>query len=401
VLVLDGSLRQALVATRSLGRSGLVIDVAASAAASSVPAFASHWCRRRLQLPSAADSGEQVYLAALLEELAAAPPRVLLASSDGTVSAMRTGRRQLEQLTRLALAAEPALAITTDKAQTLAVATQLGIPVPRGAEVADLADVPAVLAETGLPAVVKPVESWVVRTGGAVRVLPQAARTADEVRMVLEPLLRIGTRAVVQQWLPGRREAVHLLSEGGRPIAVFACFATRTHPPLGGGSVTRESMPLTPELASQATRIVERCGLDGYAEVEFRRDAEGRACLMEINPRLSAAVEVAVRAGVDFPLLLARWALGEPLRPVTTYRSGVRMRWLGGDLRWLRDAFRNQGQPDIPEPLVAARVFLGDFARRSGYDYWAFGDPRPALVAAAGASVRRGFRRSGSGAHTA
>lgn len=59
-------------------------------------------------------------------------------------------------------------------------------------------------------------------------------------------------------------------------------------------------------------RLVTELDLDGYSEVEFRRDREGNAVLMEINPRLSASVEVAVRAGVPFSRLLYAWAAGEP-----------------------------------------------------------------------------------------
>jgi hypothetical protein len=46
---------------------------------------------------------------------------------------------------------------------------------------------------------------------------------------------------------------------------------------------------------------------------------------MEINPRLSASVEVAVRAGVDFPYLLYQWANGDPIDHVEYYRVG---RWM-------------------------------------------------------------------------
>ena len=57
-------------------------------------------------------------------------------------------------------------------------------------------------------------------------------------------------------------------------------------------------------------------------------------------------------AGVDFPLLLHDWAAGRALRPVTGYRSGVRMRWLGGDLRLLRETLATQGRPDVSTRLT-------------------------------------------------
>jgi hypothetical protein len=109
---------------------------------------------------------------------------------------------------------------------------------------------------------------------------------------------------------------------------------------------------------------------------------------MEINPRLSASVEVAVRAGVDFPLLLYTWAAGDSLHAIPSYRIGLRMRWLGGDLRWLRETLRTQGRPDV-EPAGKAFVhFVGDFFRPTWYDYLTVNDLQPAIVASA-AFMRR------------
>jgi hypothetical protein len=102
---------------------------------------------------------------------------------------------------------------------------------------------------------------------------------------------------------------------------------------------------------------------------------------MEVNPRLSASVEIAVRAGVNFPALLYAWAAGETLQEVPGYRHGLRMRWLGGDLAHLRATFNNQGRPDVAPALGALATFLLDFLHPSAYDYLDVHDWRPAIVA--------------------
>jgi predicted ATP-grasp superfamily ATP-dependent carboligase len=127
--------------------------------------------------------------------------------------------------------------------------------------------------------------------------------------------------------------------------------------------------------------LVAAAGLDGYSEVEFRRDAEGVPRLMEINSRLSASIEIAVRAGIDFPLLLYLWAAGEPVPEARTYQVGMRMRWLGGDLRSLRETLATQGRPDVTPAARAVAAFAADFFRRAGYDYVSASDPLPMLVA--------------------
>jgi predicted ATP-grasp superfamily ATP-dependent carboligase len=170
--------------------------------------------------------------------------------------------------------------------------------------------------------------------------------------------------------------------------AVFVQRALRMDPPLGGASVLRESIDPPDDVVKGAQRLVETIGLDGYTEVEFRRDANGVARLMEINPRLSASVEVAVRAGVDFPRLLHAWATGAHVDDVQHYRSGVRMRWLGGDLHWLATAMLRQHRPDVPTRRRAFGAFARDFFRRASYDYVDAADPRPAWVASRAAIAR-------------
>src|SRR5581483_6399638 len=139
--------------------------------------------------------------------------------------------------------------------------------------------------------------------------------------------------------------------------------------------------------------------LEGYSEVEFRRDRDGRAVLMEINARLSASVEIAVRAGIDYPLLVYRWATGESLGAPAAYRAGVRMRWLGGDIAWLAETWRSQGRPGVSTRGRALADFFGEFARRDRYDYVDRRDLKPAAIATA-AAVARQFRRDHHSAGT-
>jgi predicted ATP-grasp superfamily ATP-dependent carboligase len=238
----------------------------------------------------------------------------------------------------------------------------------------------------------KPVSSWVESGAGASRLTCVLALEAADVVCALDEFRRAGGVAIAQEWLPGAREAVSLFRAEGRIWARFTQVAHRMSPPLGGASVVRESIRPRPDLDEASEQLVTACDLDGYSEIEFRRDAEGVPRLMEINPRLSASVEIAVRAGVDFPLLLYRWAAGEQLRASTGYRTGLRMRWLGGDVEWLRATLRGQGRPDVDPAARALARFVADTVRPMSYDYMSLDDLRPAL--AASASWLRTARRS-------
>jgi predicted ATP-grasp superfamily ATP-dependent carboligase len=205
-----------------------------------------------------------------------------------------------------------------------------------------------------------------------------------EARAAVARVVAAGGSTLLQELLPGDREAIWLFYAGDRFVARFAQIAYRMNPPLGGSSVLRESIPLPRDSCEAAEALVAAAGLDGYSEIEFRRDANGVPKLMEINPRLSASIEVAVRAGIDFPQLIYRWAAGLPVADQGGYRHGVRMRWFGGDVRWLRETLQTQGRPDILPARRAIGSFVGDCFRPAGYDYLMPSDLRPALVAVEG-----------------
>src|SRR3989442_358977 len=156
-LVLDARLRQSLMTARSLGSRGL--RVAAMETYAGVPTFSSRWCQQAFVCP--AEVGTDDFLTYLLQVLDSTGARVLITSSDGTIAFIRRHREELEQKVRIALAKEPALGIAMSKELTLGVAKQLGIRVPGAVKVETVGEVEAGLDEIGLPAVVKPVRSWV------------------------------------------------------------------------------------------------------------------------------------------------------------------------------------------------------------------------------------------------
>jgi predicted ATP-grasp superfamily ATP-dependent carboligase len=378
-LVLDAGLRQSLAAVRSLGRRGL--SVAALDRCGNAPAFFSRWCRQGWVCP--AGVATDAYLAYLDQVLTRTGARVIIPSGDGTIDLLRKHRALVERRARIALAKEESLSIAVNKERTLAIATRLGIGVPRGVVVRSVSEVPAALEAIGLPAVVKPCESWLSDERQGVRVTSQLVTTAEEARRAIAELTRFGGVTLFQQLLSGRREAVSFLYAGGEIRARFAQWAKRTAPPLGGESVLRQSIAVPADIGAQAERLVREIDLEGYSEVEFRRDSAGVPYLMEINPRLSASVGIAVTSGVDFPWLLYQWANGGSPDKVESYRTGGWMRYLKGDLMTTLAAFRQRGRPGLTPPGLAVLGFGLSFFRPMHYDYLDWADPLPALRATA------------------
>ena len=388
-LVLDGHARQALEAIRTLGRSGLRVTTAECSdlchVRLGVPGFASRWSQHEDILPSYY-TDPTAYAQVLLDLVRANPTRVLIPCMDGSIAAIRPRRSCFEHHdVAIALASEAALDIANDKQRTLAVAAELGVPSPRTVAINRMEDTPSALEEIGYPAVIKPTHSWVSKTDGSSRVISKAVLDVSEALTYVKQLNEVGCSSImVQELLSGSREAVSVFYAHGRVWASFAQVAHRTTPVLGGLNVVRETISMPVELESAALKLVRAFDLEGYSEVEFRRDAEGRPYLMEINARLSGSVELGVRSGVPFPALLWRWAAGEPLSPVLGYREGVKMRYLKGDTKWLwENIVTRGGRPDGVPPRKAVAVFARDFFRRQTYDYMDKHDLGPAVAALA------------------
>ncbi|HEY4412303.1 MAG TPA: ATP-grasp domain-containing protein, partial [Gaiellaceae bacterium] len=320
---------------------------------------------------------------------------VVLPSMDASVEALHRHRAEFERVTAPALGAPDAVEVALSKPRTLALAESLGLRTPATHAVGSPGELAAAVAELGLPAVLKPETSWHdLPEGGGERTAPLLLEhEADLARAPAVP-------ALLQEVVPGVRETVKLFRQDGRTLATLLMRCDRTWPPLGGSSVMRETIAPPDDVVDAAQRLVAEIGLEGYAEVEFRRDRAGRPVLMEVNPRLSQSVELALRAGVDFPRMQVEWARGGRVEPVSRYAVGVRVGWLAGEARLLAAALTGSGPPPRPRAGETAAAILRDYVvRRAAIEGLSWRDPAPvlgALAFAVGGVTRRGSRRPSS-----
>lgn len=382
ILILDAAHKQSLASVRSLGRAGLRVALGETLAqfdpALPIPAFRSRYCLRSEVLPDLVADAD-AFAAAVLDFVRDHSPRVVLPTGDATITVLRAYREQLAELgCVLALAPEPALDIAADKDRTLAVAAKLGIPQPKSIRIDSLAGLSVPATEFGFPFVLKPTVSWTSHT--AARIVPVDVIDKEEAREVAAAMLAAGSGVLAQEWIPGRREGVTLFIADGQVLAACGHVAYRTSPPLGGASVVRESICPPQDTLTASAELAKAIGFEGVCEVEFRRDAAGRPLLMEINPRLAGTIENAVQSGVDFPLMVWRWATGQEVTPVAGHRAGVRTRWLHGDLRWLKENWSRIGRPDSVSHARGVYTIVAEFGKSFHYDYFDRRDLKPFIT---------------------
>jgi predicted ATP-grasp superfamily ATP-dependent carboligase len=253
----------------------------------------------------------------------------------------------------------------SDKASLVRHAEGAGLAVPRSRIAAGPDDLLDAVRSIGYPCVLKPHRSLVLEQGigrsyGVRRVV------AD--RDLSPPYPTAAFPVIVQEWVPGAGEGLFALVGNGRLIATFAHRRIREKPPGGGVSVYREAIAVPEDTRAAAEALLSHVGWQGAAMVEFRRTpAEGRATgtpyLMEVNGRLWGSLQLAIDAGVDFPVMLVDLALGRPVASVTHHRVGIRSRWFWGDVDHLLARFRRDRvtlglPPDAPSRLRACIEFL-------------------------------------------
>ena len=393
VLVLDGETRAALAVTRSLGRAGVELAVAAP----TQPCLAgrSRYCRRAVACPDPSRHAAE-FIDFLKTEPKALGCELIISSSDVTTRLLSEARRHLPTATQAILPPEDALEAVLDKGALLSFAAKCGVPVPITWDIG-----PDESNRLTFPVIVKSRRSR-ERAGdvwleGQVRV----ARNAREFAEVYAAVHRITPHPLVQEYIPGCGEGLFVLCNRGRVRAVFAHRRLRETPPDGGVSSLRESIPVDGGLFAGVTAMADKLAWHGPAMFEFRRDSrDNTPKLLEVNPRFWGSLHLALASGQDFPLLLYRMAVDGDIELALDYKIGVRSRWILGDFNRLLLALSapRNGHGSRTREIV-------DFMRPGGntrLEIESLADPGPALfeyraytaelAGAAVSSIARRFR---------
>ncbi len=103
---------------------------------------------------------------------------------------------------------------------------------------------------------------------------------------------------------------------------------------------------------------------------------------MEVNGRFWGSLQLAVDAGMNFPLLYYRLAMGEDVPNQFDYKVGVRSRWLLGDLdqlliRWRHRGAQNGFSRSETSKLRASLDFMKFHQRNLRYEIMRLEDPAP------------------------
>ena len=112
----------------------------------------------------------------------------------------------------------------------------------------------------------------------------------------------------LQEFVPGSPANRAILCRAGRVMGGISVLAEQTAYPGGPASVVR--IIDHPEMAQVAALLAERLGLSGFCGFDFVISPSGQAHLIELNPRATPIIHLAIDDGTHLPAALYREMTG-------------------------------------------------------------------------------------------
>lgn len=381
IVVTDADERSCLATVRALGRAGYVVHTCSTREQSLAGASRHAASHTRVADPLRAP---QAYVDDLVRLCTTVKAAVLLPTSEASLLAVLPERGRFA--CRIPFPSAEQFASVCDKEHVLELAVRHDVRVPRQQAVGNAREGRDAAMGISFPVVLKPSRSVAGASGQRTKVGVQYANDEEELVRKLEGMAPDVFPVLLQDRIEGPGFAISLLLWNGAVLAAFAHERLREKPPSGGVSVLRRAISLDKPLLAQAVALLGEFAWQGVAMVEFKRDDRtGIPYLMEINGRLWGSLQLAIDAGVDFPVLLVRSALGEFVAPVLAYNTEQRTRWELGDLdHLLLRLRRSAAQLKLPAHAPGRLRTLVDFVRGFGpgirHEVLRADDPRPFVL---------------------
>jgi D-aspartate ligase len=367
-LVLGGS-HGALAVVRSLGRRGIPVWFASD---DNVLARLSVFARKGLRWPGPNAAGAADFLLDLGRRHNLFG-WVLIPCADEEARLVSKNHAALARMFRLRTLPWETLRWAYDKHRMNERAAALGLDLPRTFSV-DSRDELAT-ADLRFPVILKPA----VKHHGNAFTLAKAWRADDRASLLArydDAAALVGAEAVVvQELIPGRGAAQFSyagLWDRGRPVASLTARRSRQYPIDFGYTSTFVETIARADVEHAACRFLESLDYDGLVEVEFKYDARDRRMkLLDVNARAWTWIALGERAGVDFPRLLWRLAMGETPAPA---RGAPGVAWMHAS----RDIVA--ACQEMAAKYLAPRDYLASLRAPLQFAAFAPDDPLPGVL---------------------
>jgi len=262
-----------------------------------------------------------------------------------------------------------------DKDSLYKIAEEYGMNVPETVRIGDENFYEKIETVLKYPCIVKPADSPAFVAKFRRKIFKVYSR--EELEETLAKVKEANLEVVVQRIIPGFDDHMHTfdayINQDNKVTSWLTCQKYRQFPINFGASVYT-GQKYIPELYDIGAPFLEYLTFKGFAEIEFKKDAEnGKFYLIEINVRYTNFNTMVNKAGLNMPYITYRELTGDPLPPkVITENTGLVFRYAYEDCLAIRDYLRTK-------QLTLTSIIKSMFQPKA-YAIWSWSDPMPGLM---------------------
>ncbi len=304
---------------------------------------------------------------------------VLFPTSDSFVLFVSKHRDNLSRYFGFAMPDRTIIEKLVSKRGLVEIADQADFPIPATDFPASRGEAMNLSSRVEYPIIIKPEfsRSWYdeqiypITMGSKVMKI----HSADELLKTYELLSKVDSRLVFQEIIPGGDDQLFYfasyMDENGKPLAVFAGRKLRLMP-IHFGSATYVESFHDRKLEEKCIHLLRTCKYRGLSGIEVKRDPrDGQYKLIEINARFGLWDALGTKCGVDLSFVAFQDILGNSVKPILTYRTGVKWISFENDIR----AFIHYRR----ENSLQFRRWISSWKGKKEWAVLSWRDPMPAI----------------------
>ncbi|HZX20863.1 MAG TPA: carboxylate--amine ligase [Clostridia bacterium] len=198
----------------------------------------------------------------------------------------------------------------------------------------------------------------------------------EELEEALEKAHDADLEVIVQRIIPGFDDNMYAfdayLNQDSKVTHWMTAQKYRQYPINFGASVYT-GQKYVPELYDIGAKFLEGVKYKGFAEIEFKKDAEtGQFYLIEVNARITNFNNLIYKVGLNIPYITYMEMIGQPLESKAITRDINRVFWYAyEDILAIIDYIKT-GQ-------LSFREVAKSLLRPKAYAIWSLDDPKPAF----------------------
>lgn len=356
-VIVQGCGTAGLAVIRALGKVGGFEVIAMTHTLSEI-GCASKYASEIVKMPHPGES-EKAYIDFLMENGPKWKGTLILETGDYMAVALSKHKNALSEYYRLVTPSWKVLGCYIEKDALYRMADACGVPHPLSITPESTESLEKIRSELLFPCIIKPVNSHEFVKHFGTKMFH--AHSFDELISHYRKAQEAGFKVVVQEVIPGPESNFERLqayvNSKGVMAARFFNAKVRQHPPNFGVMRIGKSMKRNNDVEELTERILKQGNYKGYCSAEFKRDPrDNKLKLIEINVRMPRSGWLAIKSGVNMPLIIYKDLVEDVQIECNAYNESLY--WIECHTDWMNILKNRSKEPfsirDYVSPYVSS-----------------------------------------------